>query len=352
MQSRGVVRGGRRGIPPLPRRATRSRRDSQTAHRVRARSSEPGPVAAVSADLAFKLHGDVSWDKELRRVMCEQIDDALSFLASGGHVRGERVHKARTCCKKVRAVLRLVRPRDEDFYQRENAELRNAARLLSAVRDAEVMVHCHDKLMKRLTRHGARRARFARIRRQLGLKKRDVLGDAGKFQHETKVFAAKMRKARRRIASHTGKLGNERTVMQQVKTIYRAARHAMRQVRDDSADEAWHEWRKRTKTYGYVLRLLHDARKPVLEAMREEVDELSELLGDDHDLAMFDAALADQKTNWGPAAAVRALRRLIKPHRKRLQRASKRAGAIVFADRPSDVARRLDAWWTQHAHAT
>ena len=57
------------------------------------------------------------------------------------------MHEARKATKKSRAVLRLVRDEiGSKTYARENAALRDAARRLSAPRDATVLVDAVDRL--------------------------------------------------------------------------------------------------------------------------------------------------------------------------------------------------------------
>src|ERR687888_223363 len=58
-------------------------------------------------------------------------------------------------------------------------------------------------------------------------------------------------------------------------------------VRAEPADAAVHEWRKRSKDLWYHLRLLRDGRREVLAPAADRAHELSDLLGDHHDLAVL-----------------------------------------------------------------
>ena len=83
------------------------------------------------------------------RVVREQVEAALAALRDGAD-RNEAIHDARKCCKKLRAVLRLVRPAlGEPSYREQNAAYRDAARLLSSVRDRWMLVETFDALTKR-----------------------------------------------------------------------------------------------------------------------------------------------------------------------------------------------------------
>ena len=69
----------------------------------------------------------------------------------------EKIHQIRKRCKKLRAVLRLVRPGLSEFYASENAFFRDAARVLSPLRDTQSVLDAYDGLMKRYRGEVARR---------------------------------------------------------------------------------------------------------------------------------------------------------------------------------------------------
>ena len=74
------------------------------------------------------------------------------------------MHEARKHLKKVRALIRLLRPATgEAFYKDENAAMRQAAERMSSIRDSHVRVQTIEKLT---AKSGKRRtpAAFARIR--------------------------------------------------------------------------------------------------------------------------------------------------------------------------------------------
>jgi hypothetical protein len=80
--------------------------------------------------MSFELHPDESLRKNIRRILRDQMDRALESL-TGPHEgsRDEAVHETRQSFKKIRAVLRLVRPViDEKSYREENTCFRDRRR--------------------------------------------------------------------------------------------------------------------------------------------------------------------------------------------------------------------------------
>src|SRR5689334_4082029 len=86
-----------------------------------------------------------------RQVARERLEKGSTVLAE---VRDEdpvaAVHQARKEIKKSRSLLRLVRPAlGNRTYRRENRALRDAARTVAHVRDADVMVETVKALQER-----------------------------------------------------------------------------------------------------------------------------------------------------------------------------------------------------------
>ena len=89
---------------------------------------------------------DRSMGEGFVRIAREQIDKAIAIAEDAGQAPAKRVHEARRRAKKLRALLRLVRP-DFSDYAAENAFVRDAARGLSAARDTKVAEDTLDRLL-------------------------------------------------------------------------------------------------------------------------------------------------------------------------------------------------------------
>jgi hypothetical protein len=78
--------------------------------------------------------------KSIRKQLEKRIGTALDTLRQT-HWNDSDIHEARKVLKKARASLRLIRPGLKDrTYRLENNALRDAARPLSALRDAKVLL--------------------------------------------------------------------------------------------------------------------------------------------------------------------------------------------------------------------
>jgi CHAD domain-containing protein len=200
------------------------------------------------------------------------------------------VHEARTRIKKARGLLRLARRGlGRRRFGRENGFFRDAGREIRAVRDAAALVEALDGLSERcftekrpaivtelrrllardedrLARGGASEEAFARTARMLGEELKRV--EAWKLEGFTWKDA---RRARRRGG--------------------KACRKAYEAALAEPADENLHEWRKRAKDLWYEMTLLRKGSPEARERIAE-IETLTKILGEDHDLAMLAKAAA------------------------------------------------------------
>ena len=79
--------------------------------------------------------------------------------------------------------------------------------------------------------------------------------------------------------------------------------------------------------------------------MREELERLGELLGDEHDLAVLRETIVKQSVNPSLEPEAGALLPIIEKHRLRLRNQALATSAALFGTRPSDFHRRVHRSW-------
>jgi CHAD domain-containing protein len=264
--------------------------------------------------------------EELRRIALGRLRDAIDELrGETGSSPAEAVHEARKDMKKLRAVLRLAR--DElgvEVYRRENECFRDAARRLSGVRDADVML----ETLKTLD------GSYPVLRNALKAHRREARGG----DHADEVIAV-LAAARDRVGEWPLERDDFDALEPGLRRIYRRGRRAWQAVEEEATTEDLHEWRKREKDLWYHLTLFRDAWPEVLQATADEAHALSDRLGDDHDLAV----LRDwTRENVGPVAG---FDEAVGERRLELQRDALQLGRRLYAERPGAFAARLRGYW-------
>jgi CHAD domain-containing protein len=284
--------------------------------------------------MAFKLEPHEGTATGIRRIVDEELAAAIDDLEGRGpEDPDEAVHDARKRLKKARAVVRLVRDDlGADVQRSETAALRDAARRLSGVRDAYVLL----ETLATVEHHadGALPAADVRALRAALERRRDSLAEV---PVDTGAAVEELVAARSRAAEWA--LEDERFPARSLKRIYARGRRAMEEAFEHGDDDSWHEWRKRVKDLWYSLRILEPTAGKQLKGAVEEADALSEALGDHNDVALLRAA-AD-----GSEPILAALDR----RRDELRLAAVPLGRRLYAESPKRYTRRLSAYWDARA---
>ena len=119
----------------------------------------------------------------------------------------------------------------------------------------------------------------------------------------------------------------------------------MKAVRSDPSSDRVHEWRKRTKDLWYQLRILRDAWPGLIEATADELHELSDLLGDHHDLEVLVEDVRARDDLLADREVVAALLGCAAERQEVLLDSATERGERLYAERPKAFARRFEAYW-------
>jgi CHAD domain-containing protein len=301
-------------------------------------------MAASTRSRAYRLKKHESPAAGIRRVVAGRADHALDRLKDGESDPVEAVHEARKDTKKLRSVLRLVRdPLGDSLYRRENDRFRGAARNLADVRDAQVRGETLAAVRERFT--GDPENLNARDWEAL----ESGLGSAGEPPSELceamKDTASEIEEGLERVDEWPldGDGGFD-LFEDGLRRAYRRGRKRFADAQESPTVGRLHEWRKRTKDLWYHLRLLRVAWPPVMEALAGEAHELSDHLGDDHDLALLRASAKERIAGDAPKRFER-LERLIARRRSELQEQAFTLGEHIYAEKPKPFTKRIEKLW-------
>jgi CHAD domain-containing protein len=300
--------------------------------------------------MPYKLQAVETVRDGLRRCAREQLDSAIEELTTGVHDDPvEAVHDARKALKKARSLLRLCRGAIEgDDRRRENAALRHAGQALSGARDAEVKVQAVDDLSRRFAGRLPQSA-FDAVRRHLEADRdpaRRRLLESGL----TGQVADELRLVRRRIDELPLRDGGWQAMAPGLLRTYRRGRDAMQLAHAEPSAENLHEWRKRTKDLWYHLRILGPMAPAIIGGQVKDADELSNLLGEDHDLAVLHETLEQGASEL--AIDLDSVLELIDHRREQLQAEAMLVGRRLYAEPCKAFHRRLHDYWKAWRRAT
>ena len=186
---------------------------------------------------------------------------SLEILEGRSPLAAQSVHRVRKDLKRARARLRLLRDAVGKLaYARENASLRDAARPLAALRDADVLAAT------------AARVPVAKWKRE----PRPTL-----TRHEVQDIINRLVETNDRVSRWRLPLDPWPVMRSGLERIYRKGRKALAVARARGTDRSLHELRKQVKYLGAALDILHFTR------FDKRTDAIAEALGDDHDLMLL-----------------------------------------------------------------
>jgi len=291
--------------------------------------------------MAYRFERDFATVQDgVREIAVELIDDAIACAGGKRRDLHETVHSVRKSCKKLRGLIRLVRPVFDD-YRAENAAFRDTGRELSVLRDAGVLIETYDDLLETY-QDQVERATFAPIRRRLTLLQKELTArdDIGDMLDE---FCRSMEKARKR-ARHWRIAGDGFDAIEGgVRKSYKGAQSAMDAAARQTTAEAVHEWRKRVKDHWYQARLLCSIWPRPMKAHADVADQLGDMLGKHHDLEVFRQKLADDEL--GDTKDVEVLAGLVRRRQRALEDEAFSIGARLLAESAGSLTRRWESYW-------
>ncbi len=288
--------------------------------------------------MPYRLDLSTDAPTAVRDAAREQLADAVRRLRDDREDEPVKaVHEARKDLKKTRSLLRLARPgMDRDAFRRENRTLRDAGRALSGARDADVLVEVAEDLAERYDGQ-LPQSSFDALRDTLAADARAARAD-GDADAARDVIADLEGVALRTDDWPLDGCDRDALVAGAARA-YRRGHAALAAAADDPAVERLHDLRKRVKDLWYHARLLEEAWPRVLKTQGKAAHELSDLLGDDHDLAVL-----AERIGGGTFVDEAAILDLVARRRATLQDEALRLARRLYAEPPKAYQRRLEAY--------
>lgn len=257
------------------------------------------PDEESSTEMAYRIRRkDKSVEKAVRRIAREQLGKALDALEEQGD-RSYAVHDVRKRCKKLRGLIRLVRPAFPDFAE-ENEAFRDAAALLAAQRDAQVALDSFDLLVAEAN---------GLLQQDSLLALRNAFTEAVEPERDDGLSARldecreRLGDARKRARHWKLQADGWEAVCGGVEKTYARAFESAQRANAEGTDEALHQLRKRMKYHWYHIRLLEKLDLQAFGKRAKRARDLTEVLGQHHDLAILEARLREHVATPDPNTA-------------------------------------------------
>jgi CHAD domain-containing protein len=293
--------------------------------------------------MEYTLQVDESVSAGIKRIIDGKVQSGIEHI-DGEMGRHETVHEVRKRCKEVRAAVRLVRP-VLPTYSEENAHYRDAGRRVSDIRDAQAAIETFDDHVRpAVTATGALDESTLDGVRETLVDRREAVAAEQDLDKRLANVRADLVEGRERVDRLPIATDGYDAVAGGLRKSYRRARTRMTEAYEDPEFERFHEWRKRIKYHRYHTRLLRRVWVGPMKTRRSELKTLSDVIGDENDLAEF-AMLMHEEERFEPGARA-TLDQIIRGRRSELHRRGRPLGERLFAEPPDQLVDRIGAYWT------
>ena len=295
--------------------------------------------------MAYRLENGEPLPDGIRRIATEQLSRAIKHLKSEQGERDTHIHEARKNMKRLRGLIRLVRfELGGEIYRRENECYRLAAAELAGLRDATVLIEALGELV-RTADLPLRRDRFRTVRQWLVERRETAYRQRPVSSEAVEKIIVELQEARQRVGQwplqHQGWKGIENGLRQ----VYSQGHKEFDLAFERPGEQVFHDWRKRVKYLWYHMQILRRIWPPMTEALIAELDELGDLLGNDHDLAVLQHTVQSEISRPVQAATLQLLGGLVEARQEALRARAHGIARRIYVERPRDFTRRLRRYW-------
>lgn len=273
--------------------------------------------------MAFGIGRSEDFGTAYRRLVLEDIAAARAGLLDTRLSPEEGVHGARRRLKRIRSIIRLMRPSLGRQYDAYKDDIRSVARSLAVFRDADVL-----KAMATDLRAASGPDQQAFIERAIDSldtqrpnRRRGTLIPVLRALEELELDAEDLPSPKRGRALY----------LESVDRAYRRGRRSMKRARRSKAAADFHRWRKDAKDLWHLLELARPRLPKPVRRHAARLDTLAEILGLDHDYWMTGEHIAVVSGDLGKQEETR---RLVASRRKRLQKRAFKRGARLYRRGP------------------
>jgi CHAD domain-containing protein len=296
--------------------------------------------------MSYRLDPALPMSEALRCVALAELDIAHNSLASESD-RHTGVHSARKCFKRLRSLLLLARPgMPEPVFGNLTARVASIGKGLAAARDAQALLDAVGKL-ERNTTPGDGEGAIQSIRGWLHKRRQ-----AAEQSLEQSTASEAMRQLLELRPAFTGLAvypDDFNPLAKGLERCYRTTRKSFKAAFETHEAEDIHEWRKGVQHHWRQMQLLTPCWPSELSARADAARALSQLLGDDHDIAMLIHLVSTPTMTFGSPEDTAAFVKRCRKRHKALRRDAKVRGERLFVEKPRPFTSRIHAYWTTAA---
>lgn len=272
----------------------------------------------------------------LKRILIDEITGARAIVSDPDLCREDAVHRTRRALKRVRSLWAVLEPLPGANRDGRVRQVRDAGRLLSAARDADVMAAEARRLAARADDRSGPAALL--LERRCAERARQAHLDTVPFDR----VAARLRACEADARSLPTGFAGGRLLADALSASYRRGRKDWRDIDDGASGKALHDWRKRVKQRRHLSAIVPIVTAVTCRSIQTDLEQLGEILGEEHDLAVMKHRLDDQPGLLATGEGLGDVLDLIGRRRRKLRKVALDLGGELYSLRGRAFERELE----------
>ncbi len=289
--------------------------------------------------MAYRFKLDELSTKGVRRIAREQIQRAVMELGRD-EMSAASVHETRKVVKRLKSLLRLVRPSiSEKTFRGRYRRIAKIGDELAGARDSHVLIQSIGKLE---TRFGPESIKVLQpLRSLLSASAPDTRVSKNPTAGRRALAMAIMEC--QKLDKVVLKAKGFEVIAAGIEDTYHAGRRNFARAYKRPSDEAFHELRKTVQWHWRQMALMSRAWPEYFEVRIANARQLAEILGNDHDLAVLEAEVRKLSAQLPANAA--PIENLIIQRKDELRQEARPYAERIFVEKPAEFVRRIAVYW-------
>ncbi len=291
----------------------------------------------------FSITNNEEVSDAAHRVLAEQYDLIINACNNNDDVH-KSIHDIRKSYKRIRAVLRLVKPDiQRGTYNKENKLIRDLSRKFSTARNLHVFSEEFDDIitagiLKLPETDIYQIHNFFKVKKEEALK---VLLDLDMFT----VIRKKTEDAKNRIAKIDFKSLGPHTIYKGVSNVFAWGQKQMIYTQQFPTDDNLHEMRKRVNALMYLVRLIKEVSPDFFNGYYGGLKSASLALGEDHNMAEMVNYIDTINNQLLPPVEKQKIHEYIISQRQQIQVDVWPSIAKLYTGQADEFSKRIKSYW-------
>lgn len=296
--------------------------------------------------MSLQLKRSEDFSTGIVRLIDEEIARACNMLnGTPPSDRHETIHELRKIFKELRAIFRLIRDEiGEEEFSKENAFYRDLGRRISEIRDLTAVMETMEQLQLQYGDSLSHNIFKTAIEYQL--KQRQKLEDEYIKNDIPGYLKSELLNKQKEHRTWYLSVKAFDQIAPSLKRVYKRGQQSLKIAMASQATEDLHEWRKRVKYLRYQIDTLSRIWPGIMGSLEDELHDLSDLLGFDHDISIIQKQISDNLVEFEDPVDKALVITMTEHYRSQMQRHAFIKGQNCYYEKPSIFTGRIHAYWS------